>query len=94
MLKVDALANTENKLLNVYLGNFYYSFVCDHANTIKSSKLGLSLLANLIVREIEVNLAAKFNFNQAFSFYIQHKFTEAIESFTKVIKVRTSLMIL
>ena len=41
-------------------------------------------MPQLIVKEIEINLIVKFNFNQAFSNYIQHKYTEAIESFQKV----------
>ena len=101
---MESYPKSENKLLNVYLSNFYYSFVCDHTNTIKSSKLGnkyllkninitflmfyrlqgLSLLPQLIVKEIEINLKAKFNFNQAFSNYIQHKYPEAIASFLQV----------
>jgi len=47
--QIDLYAKSESKLLNVYLSNFYYSFVCDHANTIKTAKLGkISLRWGLI----------------------------------------------
>jgi len=53
-------------------------------NFVFFSNSGLGLLPSLIVKEIEINLTAKFNFNQAFSNYIQHKYSDAIDSFTKV----------
>ena len=84
---LDEDSNNNNKILNIYLSNIYYSFVCDHANTMKTSELGLAQLSQPIVKQVSHNLQYKFLFNQAISFYLQHKYVEAINLFLKISKL-------
>lgn len=76
-----------DKLTKVYLNNVYYSFVCDHVNIKKTSNEGLASLSKLIVQPAEAYMQFKFLFAQAYSCYIQHKFSEAIELFEKILKL-------
>lgn len=63
--------------------------MCDHANTMKTAEQGLSQLPQLLVTQVSNYLKYRFLFSQAFSCFVQHKYTEAVDLFQRILKITT-----